>query len=210
MLAKNWIVSGTCALLVMSSGAFSQDNDRPPRPEGKALEQGGERGPRGEGGRGHRPPPFADILERHDTNKDGKLQRSEAPERMPDGVFARLDANKDGAIDVAEAKKAQGMRQGRRGQGGRDGKRPEGREGGKRGQRQGAGMKSEGRGRGGEHGGRGGGRMSAVEMFERMDANGDGVVNREEAEALDRERRLRRESGGDRQKRGGREGGQKR
>jgi len=85
MLAQKWIISSACAIVMMSSGTFSQEDDHPPRREGRQnVERDGEFAPRGDGRRGQRPPPFEDILKRHDINEDGKLQRSEAPDRMPD------------------------------------------------------------------------------------------------------------------------------
>jgi len=56
-----------------------------------------------------------------DANKDGKLQKDEAPERMQ-AFFDRLDANGDGAIDGNEAKAMRGRR-GERG-GARDSRTP--------------------------------------------------------------------------------------
>ena len=50
-----------------------------------------------------------------DTNKDGKIQKSEAPERMKQ-FFDEMDANKDGAVDAEEFRAARG----RRGRGRRD------------------------------------------------------------------------------------------
>ena len=79
----------------------------------------GER-PRGEGrpGAGE----FAERLRAADANKDGKISKDEAPDRLKDN-FDRFDANSDGFIDEAE------MRQiGRRQNGGRrpDEARPDG------------------------------------------------------------------------------------
>ena len=48
-------------------------------------------------------------LSRFDANGDGKLQKSEAPERILP-MFERLDANQDGAIDATEAKAMRGVR----------------------------------------------------------------------------------------------------
>ena len=88
------------------------------RPErGGERAQRGERGPRGGEGGGRR---FgrgggAQMLERlmeNDKNGDGKLQRSEMPERMG-RMFDRLDANGDGVIDKKELEQAR-ERMGRR------------------------------------------------------------------------------------------------
>lgn len=43
-----------------------------------------------------------EILKQLDTNNDGKLQRSEKPERLTDRVFDRLDADKNDELDASE------------------------------------------------------------------------------------------------------------
>ncbi len=40
----------------------------------------------------------------HDTNNDGKIERSES--KLPDKIFARIDSNSDGSITKAEALEA--------------------------------------------------------------------------------------------------------
>lgn len=47
------------------------------------------------------------FIARFDTNGDGKIQKSEAPERMQQ-FFDRLDTNGDGAIDAEEASSMRG------------------------------------------------------------------------------------------------------
>jgi Ca2+-binding EF-hand superfamily protein len=73
---------------------------------------GGREG-RGEGGRGEveAPPipgPTADellaSLLNYDKNKDGKLEKSEVPERLQ-GMFDRGDTDKNGVMDAAELRK---------------------------------------------------------------------------------------------------------
>ncbi|MFG0330615.1 MAG: PDZ domain-containing protein [Phycisphaerales bacterium] len=64
------------------------------------------RGPRGSGPRGEGPARgggrgMAQMIERLDANDDGKLQRSEAPDRMAP-MFDRMDANKDGVLTEEE------------------------------------------------------------------------------------------------------------
>ncbi|MHC5024134.1 MAG: hypothetical protein ACYTGG_09515 [Planctomycetota bacterium] len=73
---------------------------------------------------------FNDRLAELDANGDGKLQRSEVPERMQ-GFFNRLDANGDGAVDEQEMQNFGGRRGG--GPGGRGGRDGGGRPGGGRG-----------------------------------------------------------------------------
>ena len=51
------------------------------------------------------------FLARNDTNGDGKIQKSEAPERLK-ARFDSLDTNGDGAIDAAEARAMRGGRPG--------------------------------------------------------------------------------------------------
>lgn len=48
-------------------------------------------------------------LARFDANGDGKLQKSEAPERMQQ-FFGRMDKNGDGAVDADEAAAMRGGR----------------------------------------------------------------------------------------------------
>ncbi len=49
------------------------------------------------------------FLARHDANGDGKIQKSEAPERLKNR-FDEIDTNGDGAIDAAEAGAMRGGR----------------------------------------------------------------------------------------------------
>lgn len=61
----------------------------------------------------------------YDSNGDGKLEKSELPERMQ-RLFERMDVNQDGFIDAEEAQQAgrpRGRGEGGRGEGGRGGDR---------------------------------------------------------------------------------------
>lgn len=158
------------------------EGDRP-RPEGReeAREDGprfGERGPRdgftqsregdrrpggpGGPGRGGDRPGFGDFFSQMDKDGDGKLSKEEMPERMQQGM-ERLDTNKDGFVDKAEIE--QMMERFREGRPGGPGARGEGRPG-----------SPEGRRPGGP-----GGMPSFDDMFNRLDANGDGKITKDEA-----------------------------
>jgi polyisoprenoid-binding protein YceI len=78
--------------------------------EGKAGGDGPGRRAGGQGAGG-----LPGFLARSDANGDGKIQKSEAPERLK-GRFDELDTNGDGAIDAAEAGAMRGGRRGGRGQ----------------------------------------------------------------------------------------------
>ncbi|MCH8827987.1 MAG: EF-hand domain-containing protein [Planctomycetes bacterium] len=82
----------------------------------------------GQGGnRGNFAAAFIKRLMANDKNKDGKISKEEAPERMQ-RIFSRIDTNNDGFIDKAEIKKMTerfGNRGGGRSRGG-DRKRPGG------------------------------------------------------------------------------------
>ena len=104
--------------------------DEMPRPQ-FAGGRGGQGGPGGErggqggpgGGRGGN---FVEFLMRNDKDGDGKISKSELPERMQ-RMFERADSNGDGVIDRQEAEEiAKRMAEGRgqgSGRGGR-GQRP--------------------------------------------------------------------------------------
>lgn len=122
-----------------------------------------ERGPRGRRGDRHGGPP---RLERADANNDGNITRDEFL-AGPIEMFSRIDANHDGVIQASERPE-----------------RPERGERGERGERR------------GERPDRpnpdadGNGTFSRAEfaamgahMFERLDANNDGRVTQEEAQA---------------------------
>ena len=126
--------------------------------------RGGERGggERGRGGDGEVPPipgPTADellaTLLSYDKNGDGKLEKSEVPERLQ-GMFDRGDADKNAVLDAAELKKlAADQAAGSPGGGGRRGGGPEG-----------------GRGRGGPG--------AADVAFTALDTNHDGRISADE------------------------------
>jgi hypothetical protein len=80
-------------------------------PAGRGGPGGRGRG-RGGSGVGDEPPAaptspdeLADMLMAFDKNKDGKLTKAEAPERLQ-GVFTRADENSDGVLTPDEIKKA--------------------------------------------------------------------------------------------------------
>ncbi len=134
---------------------------------------GGGRG-RGEeegSGVGDEPPaqaPSADdltsMLMAFDANHDGKLEKSEVPERMQ-GIFERGDTNHDGVLTKDEITKlAEANRQQQNQFGGEGGPGGEGR----------------GRGRGGP-GGRGPGGPGGFDLaFNALDTNHDGEISAEE------------------------------
>lgn len=91
------------------------DAEQPEQPEPPPT-------PRRGGGRGAFNP--QDMLDRLDTNGDGRITRDEIPERMTQ-FLERLDTNKDGAIDKAELEAmAANVRRGGEGQPGTPPARP--------------------------------------------------------------------------------------
>jgi photosystem II stability/assembly factor-like uncharacterized protein len=92
---------------------------RPPEPSTRtgseaARPRGARTSGRPRSGRGNRfRGRMAERLKSYDRNEDGKIERSEVPERMT-RMFDRLDANQDGAIDEAELA-AMASQRGRRG-----------------------------------------------------------------------------------------------
>ncbi len=137
-----------------SDGSVTAD-ELPPMPGGRGP-GGRGRGGSGIGGEAPAEPPspeeLATTLMAFDRNKDGRLSKSEAPERLQ-GLFARLDENSDGVLTADEIKKgaaAQPLQTPARGRG-------EGREG-------------EGRG----------GPPRRDPFYSALDKNGDGVLSADE------------------------------
>ena len=132
-------------------GKLTLDETRGPMGMGRGGEGRGGRGPEGGERREGEGAPVDTVedtvksLMAFDANGDGKLQKSEVPERMQ-GIFDRGDANKDGVLTVdelrtmarAQAQAQQAAARGRGGEGEREGGRGEGGEG--RGGRGGPGM----------------------------------------------------------------------
>ena len=107
-------------------------------PAGRGRGEGRGRGGSGVGDEAPAAPPTPDEMVAtfmaFDKNKDGKLTKSEVPERMQ-GMFARADADHDGTLTAEEIKAAAaaqpqpttaraGGPEGRRGEGGREGGPP--------------------------------------------------------------------------------------
>jgi Ca2+-binding EF-hand superfamily protein len=92
-----------------SDGQITADEVRPAFPDRRGGE--GRRGPEGEGRRGPEGEAGGNVVEEmvktlmaFDANGDGKLSKSELPERMQ-GLFDRADENKDGFLTADEIRK---------------------------------------------------------------------------------------------------------
>jgi Ca2+-binding EF-hand superfamily protein len=147
-------------------GNLTLEETRPAMPGGRGFEGRGGRGPEGgerregrEGASGDTVEETVKTLMAFDANGDGKLQKSELPERMQ-GIFERGDTNKDGVLTVDEIRvMARAQAQAQRTAGGR------------------------GRAEGEREGGRGGpeGMMRMMDpIFAALDANHDNVISAEE------------------------------
>jgi len=99
-------------------GQLTVDEVRPPFGPGGRRGRG-EEGARGGGEPGGAPGDLADTLMSFDRNGDGKLVRTEVPERFQ-GLFTRVDADKDGALTKEELKQGENAAAAR-GEGGRRG-----------------------------------------------------------------------------------------
>jgi EF hand domain-containing protein len=161
-------------------------DELPAMPAGRGP-GGRGRGGSGVGGEAPAEPPspeeLATTLMAFDRNKDGRLAKSEAPERLQ-GLFARLDENTDGVLTADEIKKgaaAQPLQTPARGRG--EGREGEGRGGPPRRDPFYAALDKNGDGV-----------LSADEItgapaaLKALDANGDGVIGMEEVFAPGRGR----------------------
>jgi len=85
---------------VSSFGAAKPQGDAP-RANGKAAGRPGQGKPGGAKPTRPRGGSAASMIDRLDTDKDGKISKAEAPDRMK-GAFDAIDKNKDGFIDASE------------------------------------------------------------------------------------------------------------
>lgn len=74
---------------------------------GEPPRRGGDRGPGGPGGErnqrpGNKRSPIKDRLLKMDKNEDGKLSKSEVPEKLQERFFKNADTNSDDVIDEEE------------------------------------------------------------------------------------------------------------
>jgi Ca2+-binding EF-hand superfamily protein len=153
-------------------GKLTLDEVRPQMPGGRGFPGRGGRGPEGgdrregqEGGTADTTEETVKMLMAFDANGDGKLGKSEVPERMQ-GIFDRGDTNKDGVLTADEIRTmARAQAAAARGRGG---EREGGREGGGEG----------GRGRGGPEG-----MMRMMDLiFAALDTNHDNQIDAQEIE----------------------------
>ena len=92
------MISGLMAGLLLTTQLSAQP---PARPQGQQAQQG-QRGQQGQG-QERTVVGFIARLRSMDANKDGKISKDELPERMQ-SILARVDSNKDNAIDDSELK----------------------------------------------------------------------------------------------------------
>jgi Ca2+-binding EF-hand superfamily protein len=138
-------------------GILTFDEIRPAMPGGRGPD-GGERREGPDGGSGDAVEETVKTLMAFDANGDGKLQKSEVPERMQ-GIFERGDTNKDGVLTVEEIRvMARAQAQSQRAVGGR-----------------GEGEREGGRGRGGPEG-----MMRMDPIFAALDTNHDNMISADE------------------------------
>jgi len=165
ILSADEIANAPTALKSLDKNNDGKISEDEVRPAGRGEGRGGDGGRGGEGGRGGgegsstlRVDDLIKTLMAFDANGDGKLQKSEVPERMQ-GLFERGDLNKDGVLSADEIRALAQAQIAASGPG-----------------------EGEGEGRGGR-GGRGGpegGMMRMDPILNALDRNHDGVISAEE------------------------------
>lgn len=122
-LSKEEIENATVALQKLDKDKNGKLTEEELRPDFSSFGRRGPGGPggfgRGDGDRGGRGGDFVERMLQNDKNKDGKLTKEELPERMQ-GLFDRIDTNKDKEIDKAELTKMSEQFNSRNRSGGRD------------------------------------------------------------------------------------------
>ena len=122
-LSKEEIENATVALQKLDKDKNGKLTEEELRPDFGSFGRRGPGGPggfgRGDGDRGDRGGDFVERMLQNDKNKDGKLTKEELPERMQ-GLFDRIDTNKDKEIDKAELTKMSEQFNSRNRSGGRD------------------------------------------------------------------------------------------
>lgn len=122
-LSKEEIENATAALQKLDKDKNGKLTEEELRPDFSSFGRRGPGGPggfgRGDGDRGGRGGDFVERMLQNDKNKDGKLTKEELPERMQ-GLFDRIDTNKDKEIDKAELTKMSEQFNSRNRSGGRD------------------------------------------------------------------------------------------
>lgn len=126
---------------------------------------------RREGSAGNPNEELVNTLMSFDENKDGKLSKTEVPERMQ-GIFARADANHDGLLTREELTQSAAAQSTANNNTGRE-------------EREERGERGEGRGGRGGFGGRGGpggpgGMMRMMPLLAALDANSDSTITGDE------------------------------
>lgn len=211
-------------LLAVASSLCAQDTQRPPQGRPGEGGQGGQKGPPpgreggsgGGGGEGFRPP-MHPLLQALDANNDGVIDAKEITEAV--AALRKLDKNGDGKLTDDEYRPARplgggpGNPGGQGGQGGKGGapgakgesgepRRPEGQPGAGGGTSSKPGGDADFVARLFQNDRNKDGKLTKDELpdqmqsiFVRADANGDGVIDRKEAEALG-ERLRGRSTGG--------------
>ena len=145
--------------------------------EAAREKMGGRRGGQGQGGpnqagRGQGGPQDGAFFERLDANKDGKLTKDELPERATERIM-QADADGDGIVTKAEFAAAREKMGGQRGEG-----------------------QGEGGGRD-QRGAQGQGGPDAGAFFDRLDANKDGKLTKDELPERAAERIMQADADGD-------------
>lgn len=88
-IVKKIMLGASAIMIIACSSQNNQTSNRTQRPSGQ---QGG-------------PPSFSQLLSEMDTNKDGKLAKSEVKGRLAND-FSKIDADSDGFLIESELKNA--------------------------------------------------------------------------------------------------------